>query len=349
MQQNTIPQITGQIGKNIRSGYTGGAVDMYIPQPPKGVKIKGYDVNLLYPSQMDSQLMPIGNPTYFNGDIINFNKNAFGFFYCKIIAPDDIKHPIIQTRTKINGLTKTISPIGIWEDMLFSEEMKNAEKYGYKFKVLWGYTFDSKNIFKEYVEFLYNLRLQYPKSDPMNYIAKLLLNSLYGRFGMDDNFEKIRVIHKDYYSDFENKFVDQITEKIELDDYIIVFYTASEGIDENLEEHNVSVSIAAAVTAYSRIHMSQFKNNPKINLYYTDTNSIYTDSNINETFLSNTLLGKLKLEHTCNKAIFLSPKVYCLDTIENGLVYKVKGLKSEVKLNMNDFEELLHKDVVIKK
>ena len=61
----------------------------------------------------------------------------------------------------------------------------------------------------------------------MNFIAKILLNSLYGRFGMDDNFDNINVIHKDYYSDFENKFIDQITEKIEVDDYIIVFYRAS--------------------------------------------------------------------------------------------------------------------------
>src|SRR5258707_830991 len=82
-----------------------------------------------------------------------------------------------------------------------------------------GYTFDSENIFKEYVEFLYNLRSQYLKNDPMNFIAKILLNSLYGRFGMDDNFDNINVIHKDYYSDFENKYIDQITEKIELDNY----------------------------------------------------------------------------------------------------------------------------------
>lgn len=30
------------------------------------------------------------------------------------------------------------------------------------------------------------MRTSYPKSDPMNYIAKILLNSLYGRFGMGE-------------------------------------------------------------------------------------------------------------------------------------------------------------------
>jgi len=112
MVENTIPQISGEVAKDIRSGYTGGAVDMYIPKSKPRVKIKSYDVNSLYPSQMQSQLMPIGMPTYFNGDIRKIDPNAFGFFYCKVIAPNDIKHPILQTRVKINGINKTIAPIG---------------------------------------------------------------------------------------------------------------------------------------------------------------------------------------------------------------------------------------------
>lgn len=39
--------------------------------------------------------------------------------------------------------------------------------------------------------------------------------------------------------------------------------------------------------------MSQFKNNLKINLYYTDTDSIYTDSEIDNHLISDKVLGKL--------------------------------------------------------
>jgi DNA polymerase elongation subunit (family B) len=196
---------------------------------------------------------------------------------------------------------------------------------------------------------LYNLRLQYDKSNPLNFIAKILLNSLYGRFGMDDNFDNINIIHKDYYPDFENKFIDQITDKIELDDYILIFYRASDGLIEEQREHNVSVGIAAAITAYSRIHMSQFKNNPNINLYYTDTDSIYTDSDLDDYLLNNKKLGKLKLEYICEKAIFLGPKLYCL-LIENGqFIHKVKGLNRDVSLEFKDFENLLFKDCFISK
>jgi hypothetical protein len=97
--------------------------------------------------------------------------------------------------------------------------------------------------------------------------------------------------------------------------------------------------------------MSQFKNNPDIliNLYYTDTDSIYTDSDLDQKFLSETLLGKLKLENVCNKAIFLTPKVYCLLSETNEFIYKVKGLSHDVPLTFEDYEKLLIKDVLIEK
>nr|YP_010146941.1 hypothetical protein K4014_mgp26 [Cyclocybe aegerita]QQP21450.1 hypothetical protein [Cyclocybe aegerita] len=84
--------------------------------------------------------------------------------------------------------------------MLFSEEMYNAMKYGYKIEILWGYTFESTKIFTDNINDLFQMRLDYPKSDPMNYIAKILMNNLYGRFGMDDNFTYSDIMNKvDYY------------------------------------------------------------------------------------------------------------------------------------------------------
>jgi hypothetical protein len=112
MEENLIPQLTGKIADDIRSGYTGGSVDMFIPKSKNNKNINCYDVNSLYPSQMHKQLMPIGKPTYFRGDIRKIDPNAFGFFHCKIIAPDDIKHPILQTHVKINNGIRTMAPIG---------------------------------------------------------------------------------------------------------------------------------------------------------------------------------------------------------------------------------------------
>jgi hypothetical protein len=168
------------------------------------------------------------------------------------------------------------------------------------------------------------------------------MNSLYGRFGMNDNFENIEVIHKDYYHDFENKFIDYITDKIELGDHILIFYMSPDEMD-----NKTSVGIAAAVTAYSRINMSQYKNNPKINLYYTDTDSIYTDSDIDESLIDPKTLGKLKLENICKRGIFF--KLYCLETESGKFITKVKGLKDTSSLIYDDFKNLLYKDFIVER
>src|SRR5579864_995627 len=110
--KDEIPQLSGQIAKDIRLSYTGGAVDMFIPRPPKGIKVYCYDVNSLYPYVMSKFDMPIGRPTLFYGDIRKIDSNAFGFFYCNIIAPDNLKHPIIQTHVKINNTYRTMAPLG---------------------------------------------------------------------------------------------------------------------------------------------------------------------------------------------------------------------------------------------
>jgi DNA polymerase type B, organellar and viral len=355
LRKNEIPQLSGQIENDLRQSYTGGAVDMYIPRIKKGDKIYCYDVNSLYPFVMKEFDMPTGKPILFYGDIRKVDQEAFGFFYCKIIAPDNLKHPILQTHVKVNKEIRTVAPLGSWEDMIFSEEMDNAKKYGYKFEILWGYKFERKNIFNGYVTALYELRLKFPKSNPLNLVAKLLLNSLYGRFGMIDSFPNITIFKnlKTFKSWFNIHNEDVISFN-ELGDRVLVKHRSELQNQQTelygtLETHNISIAIASAITAYARIHMSQFKNNPKINLYYTDTDSIYTDSDIDESFISDTILGKLKIEHICKKAIFLSPKVYCLETIDKEFIYKVKGLKHEIELTMKDFKNLLCKDAFIEK
>jgi hypothetical protein len=325
---------------------------MYIPE---GTEIYAYDVNSLYPFIMYEFDMPIGKPVQFYGDIRKVDPNAFGFFYCKIIAPNNLEHPILQTHIKVNKGIRTMAPLGYWEDMIFSSEMDNALKYGYKFEILWGYKFDKENVFKEYVDTLHKLRSQYPKTDPMNLIAKLLLNSLYGRFGMNDTFPNITIFKT--FNSFKNWFNihnEDVINFIELGDKVLVLHR-SELLDQKtelygyLETHNVSIVIASCITAYARIHMSQFKNNPDFKLYYSDTDSAYFDRPLPDHLVSSKVLGKMKLENIIKKAIFLAPKMYYLETIDDKIIYKVKGLKHDIELTKNDFENLLFKQSILEK
>jgi hypothetical protein len=315
LKKDSVHMLSGDIANDIRQGYTGGACDMYVPFPPKDSEIFGYDVNALYTTAMAKYKLPVGKPTYFSGDITKVNKNAFGFFYCKITTPNELEHPIIQTHVKTDDGLRTVAPLGSWNDMIFSEEMYNAIKYGYKFEVLWGYTFESDLVFDKFVNDLYQIRLEYPKSDPMNYVAKIIMNSSYGRFGMDDSFISSSIMSKEDYYKFEELDKDNsILDVIDLDDNLIVQsknpkVELDTSLDNGNEVHNVNISIAAAITAYGRIHMSQFKNNKKFKLYYSDTDSIYTDKPLPLKFIGNGL-GLLKLEYICKDAIFLVSLIF---------------------------------------
>jgi len=308
IKEDTIPQLTGQIAKDIRLSYTGGAVDMYKPNN-EDEKIFAYDVNSLYPFTMDDKPMPVGNPIFFKGDIRKVDQNAYGFFFCNIETPTELLHPIIQTHIKTDAGIRTIAPLGEWSDMIFSEEINNAIKLGYKFEILWGYKFEKENIFKDYVQTLYDLRTKYPKSNPLNLIAKLLLNSLYGRFGMIDSFPDITIFEdRNSYEKFLDNTSIDIFDTIQLGDKTLVKYRSEDKDQQtmlygNLETHNTNVAVASAITAYARIHMSQFKNNSDYILYYTDTDSAFTDSELDENLIDPKVLGKLKLEYTCEKAI----------------------------------------------
>ena len=314
LKDNNIIQISGQIYNDIKQSYTGGAVDMYIPFNDKNEKIYSYDVNSLYPSIMKNSLMPVSNIHYFEGDIRSFDPEAFGYFYCKIKTPDQLNHPILQIHIKTNDGLRTVAALGSYEDMIFSYEMDNAIKLGYKFEILRGYTFKGEIIFEKIISDLYNLRKQYPKTEPMNYIAKILMNSLYGRFGMVDSFPDSIIINKKELNSFLDKFSSSIIDIIDLDAQYLIQIKSIDNIDTLLdnsnENHNINIAIASAITSYSRIFMSQFKNNSNYKLFYSDTDSISNNKPLVDSLVNISELGKLKLENIADKAIFLAPKVY---------------------------------------
>ena len=92
--------------------------------------------------------------------------------------------------------------------------------------------------------------------------------------------------------------------------------------------------------------MSRVKNNPNIKLYYTDTDSAYVSGPLPSDLVSETELGKFKLEYIAKRAVFLGPKFYILELEDGGLVVKVKGLNSAIRstLSFDDFTSLLHRD-----
>jgi len=350
MPENTIYQLLGKIEKDIRESYTGGAVDVYIPHNRIGSffskyfrKLYSYDVNSLYPTVMAQGLMPVGLPVIFEGDIRAIEPNAFGFFYCKITSPTYLEHPLLQRRINTSEGIRTVAGLGTWDGWISSIEMDNAIKYGYSFMIIRGYEFKAENIFKTYVERMYELRLSYPKGTPMNLIAKLLMNSLYGKLGMKDQLTTVEIFkfnNDGDYLAFEkllDKWGNSIHDWIVLDNHIVVIRDKTLSLRTNPDTSSyhgsdINIAIAAFVTSYARCYMSYFKNNPDFHLYYSDTDSIVIDSPLSDNLVGKAL-GQVKLEHIIKNAVFLAPKVYGLITDENKEIIKVKGVTPDALTN----------------
>jgi DNA polymerase type B, organellar and viral len=349
---NGIPLITGEIYKYIKASYTGGAVDVY---KPHGKDVKAYDVNSLYPAQMHSNDMPVGVPTFFQGDIKYYSgslgpiEDLLGFYEVEVTSPEGLVYPILQRRVKTTkGGTRTVADLGTWTGVYFSEEIKNAEQYGYTFKVLSGYLFKKENIFKEYVDTLYELKKNSISNSPDYLIAKMLLNSLYGKFGQKPELEKHLIINKDDLLKYETDGKYVLTNSIHLNNgkELISFFELNEFLGENYSSKykNISVPIASAVTAYARIEMSHYKMmclEKGITVYYSDTDSIYISAYLDPKYVGKEL-GQMKLERVFKEACFIAPKVYGGITIEDKEYIKVKGLKNPV--SFEELKSLLIKD-----
>jgi hypothetical protein len=371
MPDNTLFQINGDVEVAIRESFSGGAVDTFIPHNKIGSwflskvwrKLYYYDVNGLYPFIMATKALPIGVPTAFEGDIRAFEPEAFGFFYVRITTPDALQHPILQRRIKTADGLRTIAGLGTWEGWVCSAEMDRCIDLGYTFTIIRGYTFEVGDIFKDYIETMYKLRSEFPKGHPMNDIAKLLSNSLYGKFGMRANFAKLEIFK---YEDAEDKAVfrdlldvwgESVQDWIEVGDHLFVIrdslvpLTSAPSVDDgevdSYHGQDVNIAVASAITSYGRVYMSSIKNNPNFNLYYSDTDSAVTDAPLDD-FVVGTELGQFKLEYVIKKAVFLAPKVYAFITEDGQEIVKIKGITpaaiKEHNIGFNDLALLLQKD-----
>jgi hypothetical protein len=335
-----------EVHSNIRSGYTGGHVDVY---KAYGENLYYYNINSLYSYVMANNPFPVGKCIYFEGR--RALKDLFGIVLVNITAPEDLEVPILLTKTRAQGKIETLAPLGKWTGWYFTEELKNATKYGYKIEVLRGYIYESDNIFSSYINTLYNMRLKYPKTNVLNRIFKLLQYSLYGRLGMTLLLEKNRFINlnsilEDKCSDAEKKAFEDMSDLIEFGNgYALLSNEVRNNLELNrITNVNVSLPVAMAVAAYARMYMADIKIKYKDNLYYSDTDSLILDCEL-PNHLVGDKLGQFKLEHVVKRGIFLGPKFYSIQVLnEEGDIIditKVKGYKDASRVTLDSLYELL--------
>jgi len=314
---------TGNEDTFVRRGYYGGHVDVY---KPKGENLYYYDVNSLYPYVMKTFDMPIGMPIW-SPDLHSSNiEDLFGFIEAYVICPEHIKNPVLPYRNE-NGIL--IFPTGQFMGVYYSEELKYAKSIGYTVIPIKGYLYEKgEGLFNSFVTDLYGNRLKAKKdgNTGLAYVYKILMNSLYGRLGINPRSTITEICNYDGYKRILKIPGFQYAEQLS-DDLFICSYITDTNTD--YPKRNAAVQIAAAITACARVYMHPFIN--REDCYYTDTDSIVLSKPLPEEMISKEELGKFKMEYFVKDALFLAPKCYCInaDKHDDILVYK-GALKSYV-------------------
>lgn len=320
-----FPILPYEIDQDIRQSYRGGFT--YLNECYKGATLgEGcvLDVNSLYPSVMYNELLPFGEPLFFDGEYEE--DKLYPLYVQSISVAFEIKKdhiPTIQLKNNINFIPTeyiTSSKGDIVDlvltniDLQLFKEHYNIEyiKYhsGWKFKGI-------KGLFRDYIDKWTSVKIESKKQNnlAMYRISKLMLNSLYGKFGLNPNIR--------------SKYP-------ELDDKGIVTYKF---YDKEIREP-IYIPMAAFITSYARnktIRTSQaikeysIKNYGKDYYIYSDTDSVhtlFTDSKILKQFvdIDDYRLGAWKLESRFIKGKYLRAKSYIEMSPEGKLNCTVAGL-----------------------
>ena len=321
-----FPQLNKNIDEDLRKAYRGGFTFLNPIYKEKdvgsGVVL---DVNSLYPSVMYEKPMPIGEPIFFNG---KYEEDRVYPLYiqmitcCFEIKPNKI--PTIQVKkTKLfldneyiessHGelITLVLSSIDL---KLFLDQYDVYElsyECGWKFKAM-------NDIFTKYIDKWIKVKIEATKegNKGMRQIAKIALNSLYGKFATG-----LTVQGKEPYLDNDG----------------IVKYK----LGEEEERKGLYLPIGIFITSYARektIRTSQAIKDYSLEKYgkdlycYSDTDSIHTLLPIEELKqfceIDDVALGKWAWEASFEKARFVRQKCY-LESIDGEVKITCAGMPKE--------------------
>lgn len=236
----------------------------------------------------------------------------------------------VYTRDK--GL---IFPVGFFRSVLTTPELKYALRHGHIEYVEEMATFKRGELFSDFVDYFYSKRQAYAGAGntAFAYMCKILLNSLYGKFGQNGRkWEKADFEFPagvDYYAPKGGEPV-RVRRVLEQGQYFSL-----EG-----EAENSFPMIAAEITGYGRIRLWQYIDIIRASegrVFYCDTDSLIVDAEglaAMTPYLDDRKLGYLKLEEVSNGGVFIAPKHYTL----NGKT-KIKGIRANAVKRGNSYEQ----------
>ena len=333
-----FPKLDYEIDSDIRKSYKGGFT--YLNPKYENKTVEGgnvYDVNSLYPSVMHNEELPIGQPKYFEG---KYEYDPLYPLYVQQLACSfkikEGKIPTIQIKKSLFFLPNQYiesSDDRIETLMLTSVDLEIFfEHYdvenlifggGWKFKSMSG-------LFSEYIDFYTQLKIQSKKEGnrPRYLLSKLMLNSLYGKFGLNPNVQG-------KYPVLENGEIHYKLYPKEVRD-------------------SIYLPVATFITSYARrktITTSQKIRDYSLKTYgedyyiYSDTDSIHTRGLPAEELkdiidIDPFRLGAWDNEASFSKGRYLRQKCYIEDINGKGVVVTVAGLPKKLGnvINFDNFD-----------
>lgn len=328
--KSSIPR-TPDSHEFIREGYVGGRVECFYAT---GENLRYYDINSSYPRAMLDP-MPAGEGVYWQGKPAPFLADScIGFVRANVDIPEDIAIPPLPTHDPDNG--KLIFPVGRLSGVWEWGELQQAMSMGVRveeWRDSWWY--EQRTLFNDYVTDLYKYRdKSLPGFDPgLAEICKIMLNSLYGKFGMKTQRKMI------YRFDDPNLPDDAVPANNDPD--CPVWYA-----EKTVDAAYIMPQISARVTALARVRLlramlSAIELGGKV--YYCDTDSVLTDVRLP----TGSKLGELKDEYPEQsgniRGRFLGPKLYVL-TSQDWEKVTAKGFETRT---VETIEKLLAGETIV--
>jgi len=314
-----------------RLSYFGGRTECFHIGPVNR-KIYVLDVNSMYPFVMRYNVYPVKlvrfRYTSTPAELIDLIERG----YC-VIAHVLLKtnEPAYPYRMK----DKLIFPVGVFDTYLTTPSLRYALINKHVVESFEYAAYIPQPIFTDYVEYFYRERLRFKAegNTVYEYLCKLMLNSLYGKFGQRkrdiiESDEALLIPPKTPVYDVNGEYLGRAV-SINGQGFLV-----SPNDDE---AYNSFPAIAAHVTDYARMYLWHLIKEAGLNnVYYVDTDSLHVNS-AGYVKLAPLIdaqgLGKLKLENVAYFAHYLGPKHYVL-----GEKYKCKGISAKaIRLNENTY------------
>jgi hypothetical protein len=288
--------------KCAHASYYGGRVEAFrIGERIEG-NIRYYDINSLYPFVMRRFRYPNIMAKAHRRTDLNFK---VGFVACNITVPLGLDIGPLPTKIK----DRLTFPVGTFDGVWCMPEIINAIKMGSVVnKVYWAYSYERVcYLFRSYIDDMYRKR-QDSTTKADNKFYKVLMNSLYGKFG-----QKVRL----------TSYV-PVCELTDLTGMMVGDYI--QHVEQILGSHERYI-VASYVTSYARYILFSWMMKVKDaggELLYCDTDSIiYRGGNELPTSPE---LGAMKLEAEIDWITIRGNKYYEYGTTDGQIVSVVKGI-----------------------